>query len=153
MTERAVFIIKNGKQQRLANARAGRPADDICDDCGSPMEVGTFPACGGNPAKHGPIHRREFKPFEIELDGKTVTIGSLQDADRVERESWQRYNTFDKNGKRQGSPSVLRLFHQNWSNRDRNSLEGVGQSSKPMRPFNSKGERTTYGSFRPDRED
>ena len=142
---RAVYVIKDGRQYRLPNAVAGRPADDICDFCGSPITVGTFPACGGDPTRHGPIRTSRFQEIEVELDGQVHRITSIQDANRLERESWARYNSFDKQGKRRGAPYVFRGFHQNESNQDRNALEGVGlKSEKPRLPRNSRGEHLGY---------
>lgn len=136
-----VFVIKDGRTLIALNARGGKPADNVCQECGAVIEVGAFPFCKGDPAKHEPAgSRKKFEEFEIELDGQVHRITSLQDANRIERESMARYNSFDKNGKRLGAPLVFRGFHQNYSNRDVNALKGVGQESQPMQaPRNSQG--------------
>lgn len=136
-----VLVIKDGKTYLALNARANAPADNVCQECGGILNIGDWWACGGDPAKHQPVGSRgKFEEFTVELDGVTHRITSLQDANRIERESMARYNSFDSAGKRRGAPYVFRGFHQDQSNRDVNALKGVGQESQPMRPVNSRGE-------------
>ena len=74
---------------------------DVCEDCGRVVHIGCWFAC-----PHEPLHPRgNFKPYEIEVNGKIERIDSIQSAMRVERESMQAY----KEGR--GQPVVLRAFH------------------------------------------
>lgn len=121
-----------------------RSTVSTCELCGAEIRVGDWPYC-----PHESTHRRAFTPFELEIDGVVERITSIQDADRIERRSFERYNSFDSAGKRLGSPSVLRQFHQDRSNWDKNTLEGLGQQPNKMRPFNSQGKPMRFGPTRP----
>ena len=142
-----VILLRPEGPRILLNAVAGPPAPDICEECGSPLPIGTFPLCGGKPERHGPVQERHFQEWEVELDGTVHRITSLQDADRIERESWARYNSFDEKGKRRGAPLVFRGFHQNRSNADKNALDGVGLKSERPVLRNSRGEPLGYAGL------
>jgi hypothetical protein len=103
-----------------------RYAPDICEFCGAHVEVGDFPACGGDPAKHGTRRYRDLTPYEVELDGRMVLIDSMQKADRLERE----YAA-------QGKHIAFRVFHQDASNLDRNTFH----SADPRVPFKTTNSR------------
>lgn len=121
-----------------------------CDECGGTVHIGDWPMCKGDPAKHQPAGPRGgFKEFTVELDGVQVTVTSLQHANKIERESLARYNSFDSAGKRRGAPYVFRHLHQNHSNIDKNTLTELGQQSQGPNPVNSRGERMSYGFGRP----
>lgn len=89
----------------------------LCDYCGAELHVGDYPFCRGNPAVHERWRRHTFVPVEVDLgkDGKH-RISSIQDADRLERESERRA----ANG--EGQQIAFRAFNNDPSNQDRNSL-------------------------------
>lgn len=143
-----VILLRPEGPRILLNAVAGPPADNLCDRCFAPLQVGDWPACGGDPRKHQPTGSRgRFQEWEVELDGTVHRITSIQDADRIERESWARYNSFDNSGKRRGAPLVFRGFHQNKSNSDKNALDGVGLRSERPVLRNSRGEPLGYAGL------
>lgn len=100
-----------------------------CDSCGEELQVGDWPYCPHGSA----LPHRPFRGYTITHEGKTYTIDSIQAAARVERETMQNY----KEGK--GAPIVLRAFHQDHSNRDKNTLEGFGESNPPIQRRTQRG--------------
>lgn len=100
-------------------------SDTICDICGHSLSIGDFPWC-----PHGTTRsHRPFKPFEFEGQ----VIDSIQAANRIESESMRRY----RNG--EGQPYVFRAFHQDNSNRDRNTLESEGYRQRQRRNESDRG--------------
>lgn len=72
-----------------------------CDSCNRELQIGDWPYC-----PHGST--RAHRPFiggDVEVNGKTYHIDSLQAAERVERESMAAF----KEGR--GKPVVFRAFH------------------------------------------
>jgi hypothetical protein len=82
-------------------------ATTTCDKCGHEIEHGEWPYC-----PHDRTRARRFTPVEVDLGslGKH-TIGSIQDADRLQRMAKDR-----------GQEISFRAFNNDPSNQDRNSL-------------------------------
>lgn len=92
-----------------------------CSSCGQQVQIGEWPFC-----PHGwPSGHHHMPTYEVDIDGQIHTISSLQDANRIERESMARY----RNG--EGQPLVFRAFHQDNSNRDKHTLPGWSQQVNP----------------------
>lgn len=83
----------------------------VCEICKKTVNVGDWHLCPHDSTKPS----TPFKSFEFE--GQIVN--GIQDANRIERESMQRYRNHE------GAPIVFREFHQNRSNIDRNTLEAI----------------------------
>lgn len=91
-----------------------------CEDCGREVRIGAWPFCPHERA----FSHRPFHEYEVDLGGMgRERITCLQDATRIERRFEQMYRNGDRdpNGKLVG-PIVLRAFHQNKSNLDKNCL-------------------------------
>lgn len=92
-------------------------ARTTCDLCGDEYGIGDYPFCKG-PGSHARFRRHTFTPVEVDLGklGKH-TIGSIQDADRLQR--W---------AKDRGQEIAFRAFNNDPSNQDRNSM---GENRNP----------------------
>lgn len=104
-----------------------RLADDICEECGAQIQIGDFPLCKGDPARHGARRYRDMATYEVEVDGRIILIDSMQKADRIEREYAQ-----------MGKSIAFRVFHQDSSNLDRNSFADQDPRVR-FRTHNSRG--------------
>ena len=97
---------------------------NVCEDCGAEVHIGDHPYC-----PHGStLSHRPFPAQDVELDGKTYRIDSIQAADRIEREYAKRAANEPGVG-----PIAFRAFHQSGSNQDRNSF-----GPPPFQKFNRK---------------
>lgn len=94
-----------------------------CEECGKIVHVGDWWKC---PHPRANRHR----PFvAVEVEGRV--IDSIQAADKMERETTAAY----RDGR--GQPLVMRAFHQDSSNRDRNVFGR--QEHIPYKTRNSRG--------------
>ena len=101
------------------------PGPYMCPFCGVDIQIGDFPACSGDPSRHGPPRaHRIFPAFEHE--GQMVN--SIQDAGRIERASEDRAR--NEEGQ---APIRFRAFHQDQSNYDVNTFGRSPQIPTPKR--------------------
>ena len=101
----------------------------LCNLCGTDVQIGQWPAefCKGKPENHGPVKHTPFSgAIDVEVNGQTYHIDSLQAAQRVERESMPAF----KEGR--GQPVVFRAFHYDHDGKhyDSNSF-GSGPAKHP----------------------
>ena len=99
----------------LTRASDTRPR---CPRCAGPLDwlPSTAPHIGG-------------LDWSVDLtgDGAPTRITSIQQADRLERESMARY----RNG--EGAPIAFRMLHQNRSNREVSAFDGLGVDPPDVR--------------------
>lgn len=82
-------------------------SDNTCEKCGQEVTIGAFPFCPhGSTLSHHP-----FPSFEIQHEGKSYEVSGVHAADKISRDSMQRY----RNG--EGAPIALRMFHQDHSHK------------------------------------
>ena len=104
-------------------------SSDACPRCGAEIRIGMYPFCRGSAADHGaPAPHHPIPGFEIEHEGRRIAIDGIHSADEIARESMKRY----RDGA--GAPIVFRDFHQDRSNRDRNTLAEIAPSRQVPNP-------------------
>ena len=114
-----------------------------CELCGTEVSIGQWPEgwCKGDPAAHGPASHHVFKAYDVEVNGKTYHIDSIQAAARCESESMAAY----REGR--GQPVVLRAFHYDHDGKhyDGNSF-GSGPARHPSEfLYNQRPGKLTHG--------
>lgn len=119
-------LFDDDEESELLIEEGATPMRVYCQDCGGEMQIGSWPFCPDHSAANP---HRPFKPFYFE----GTLIDSIQAASKIERESMKRY----RNG--EGQPYVFRAFHQDNSNRDRNTLESEGYRQKQRRAESQRG--------------
>lgn len=87
--------------------------------CDGTMELAPQP--GDFTMDAGGVKGAAFRKFDVDVDGRAVTIDSLHTLRRIERESEQRY----RNG--EGEPLRFRMWNQDRSNRDVNAFGTAGR--------------------------
>lgn len=85
-----------------------------CPSCGTILEVGQFPFCGGTASNHGPSLTMKSGngvfPFETKnVDGKPMVIESMQQLRKVERDFGVVFSAFSRDNWQDCSPVDERL--------------------------------------------
>ena len=120
-------------------------AEDTCDDCGSPLEVGMYPFCQGDPNKHVQTRYLKFPEFHVEVDGQQIRFSDLGQIRRYEQRSEQAA----RNG--EGQQQVFRAFSNEPSSQDSNTLQSKGYRQPTIKELqNPKLSTKRHGTRRPD---